>query len=266
MEIRIESIGATTHIYTETIAPTGNVNTTDQTEATSFQEKLDSEINAATSAESTTSAANTESAATSSEETSTGSTLLDSFFAQASDLYRIDEGLLKAIGKVESSFNPNSVSSAGAMGIMQLMPKTAEAMGVTNAFDAQQNILGGAKYFRELLNRFNGDISLSLAAYNAGPTAVANAGGIPISAQGYVDKVLANYNQGVTIPQSASDAVAVYYTPGATSTTSTASGNTGLSGLSDAELQSQLEKLLYEYSRREGGTEAISKIVNGISS
>jgi soluble lytic murein transglycosylase len=90
----------------------------------------------------------------------------------ASERYSIAYPLLKAIIKAESDFNPRAISKKGAMGLMQIMPATIKALNISNPFDPQENILGGARYFREMLDRFEGQLSLSLAAYNAGPTAV----------------------------------------------------------------------------------------------
>ncbi len=120
---------------------------------------------------------------------------LNSYFAEASIMYNIDAKLLKSIAFCESSFDPNNTSSSGAMGIMQLMPETAQSLGVNNAYDPRENILGGAKYFSNMLNRYNGDISLALAAYNAGPGNVDKYGGIPPfeETQNYVPKVLGYY-------------------------------------------------------------------------
>ena len=94
--------------------------------------------------------------------------------------------------KAESGFNPNAVSKAGASGLMQLMPGTARGLGVEDIFDVEQNIEGGAKYLRGMLDRFDGDKSLALAAYNAGPNAVKRYGGIPPyqETQNYVKRVL----------------------------------------------------------------------------
>jgi soluble lytic murein transglycosylase-like protein len=120
---------------------------------------------------------------------------LNSYFAEASATYGVDEKLLKAVAKAESNFNPSAVSSAGAIGIMQLMPSTAAGLGVSDSFDARENILGGAKYLSQLLNKYNGDTSLALAAYNAGSARVDEYGGIPpfTETQNYVKKVLAYY-------------------------------------------------------------------------
>ena len=121
---------------------------------------------------------------------------LNRYFAEASAQYGIDAKLLKSIAYCESNFNPNCTSHAGAMGIMQMMPATAAYHGVTNPYDTRQSIFGGAKYLSSMLTRYNGDISLALAAYNAGPGNVDKHNGIPPfkETQNYVKKVLANYN------------------------------------------------------------------------
>ena len=120
---------------------------------------------------------------------------MDTIFEEASAKYQISVDLLKAVAKVESSFNPNAVSSAGAMGVMQLMPGTAQSLGVSDPFDARQNIMGGAKYLKQNLDKYNGNLELALAAYNAGPGNVDRCGGIPFTCtQNYVNKVISYMN------------------------------------------------------------------------
>lgn len=124
---------------------------------------------------------------------------LESYFKEASEKYNVDINLLKAIAKAESNFNAKAVSSAGAMGIMQLMPSTAKSLGVSNAYNAYENIMGGAKLIASNLKKYNGDVSLALAAYNAGGGNVDKYGGIPPfkETQNYVKKVLNYYKNGV---------------------------------------------------------------------
>lgn len=116
----------------------------------------------------------------------------DALFADVAQRYNLDPSLLKAVAHAESNFSPDAISGAGAKGIMQLMDTTAQSLGVNNVFDPEQNIEGGAKYLRAMLDRYNGDVSLALAAYNAGPGAVDRFGGLPpyMETQAYVPRIL----------------------------------------------------------------------------
>jgi IS1 family transposase len=126
---------------------------------------------------------------------------LKQIFQEAASTYGVDEKLLEAVAYRESGFNANATSSSGAQGIMQLMPSTASSLGVTDSYDAYQNIMGGAKLLKQLSDSYNGDLSLTLAAYNAGAGAVKRAGGIPsTSVQNYVTSVLSLYESGVNVP------------------------------------------------------------------
>lgn len=126
-----------------------------------------------------------------------GGTNYEKYFQLAADTYQIPINLIKALAKAESDFDANAVSRCGAQGIMQLMPATARAMGVTNAFDPAQNIMGGTKYLRQMLDTFDGDVSKALAAYNAGPGAIKKYGGVLPSQTNYVNKILGYAGSGV---------------------------------------------------------------------
>ncbi|GFE60285.1 lytic transglycosylase domain-containing protein [Geobacter sp. AOG2] len=98
-----------------------------------------------------------------------GKEWLEPIIAKASSRYGVETGLIKAVIKAESNFNPTAVSSAGARGLMQLMPGTARSLGVNDSFDPEQNVMAGTRFLRDLLDRYNGDVDSALAAYNWGP-------------------------------------------------------------------------------------------------
>ena len=127
---------------------------------------------------------------------------IDQSIEQAALSTGLSPALLKAVATVESSLNPNAVSSAGAIGVMQLMPATAQSLHV-DPYSTPQNLLGGAEYLKSLLDAFHGDLPLALAAYNAGPGAVQHFGGVPPyqQTQNYVQKVLSTY-QALSTPSS----------------------------------------------------------------
>ena len=118
-----------------------------------------------------------------------------------SNQHGVDSNLVKAIIKVESNFDPNVVSSAGAKGLMQLMPENCKALGVEDPFNIEQNIEGGVKHIKEYIDRYDGDIEMALMAYNGGPTRMMNRGvtsiddiyKMPKETQNYVPKVMSYY-------------------------------------------------------------------------
>jgi soluble lytic murein transglycosylase-like protein len=116
----------------------------------------------------------------------------------AATRHNVDPSLVRSVVRVESNFNPNAVSRKGAMGLMQLMPSTARSLNVSNPFDPAQNVDAGVRHLRRLLDNYNGDVRLSLAAYNAGSGAVSRSAGVPHfrETQNYVRRITDLYNGG----------------------------------------------------------------------
>lgn len=123
--------------------------------------------------------------------------MFDKIIDEASSKFGLPKELIKAVIKAESNFNPIAISPKNAMGLMQLIPSTAKEVGVEDIFDPYQNIMGGTKYLKMLLDKYNGNLFLALSAYNAGPNRVDNSGGIPDieETQNYVDKVIEFYKK-----------------------------------------------------------------------
>ena len=122
---------------------------------------------------------------------------IDRYVQEAAQEYHLPQSLLKAIIKTESNFNPHAVSPKGAKGLMQIMPFNFDKLDITDPFDLRQNIMGGARYLRQLIDYFKGDVVKAIAAYNAGPGSVDKARGIPDFSETrlFVQKVLKYYAQ-----------------------------------------------------------------------
>jgi soluble lytic murein transglycosylase-like protein len=122
---------------------------------------------------------------------------IDALVQQNAQIWQVDPALIKSVIANESSFDANATSPVGAQGLMQLMPETAASLGVRDPYDPSQNVAGGTRYLRSLLDRFNGDTRLAVAAYNAGPGAVEKYGDVPPYAEtrNYVQNVLGSLDR-----------------------------------------------------------------------
>lgn len=202
-------------------------------------------------------------------------TNLDSIFKEAADKYGVSERLLKAIAYTESGFQANATSSSGAMGIMQLMPSTASAYGVSDPYDAYQNIMGGAAVLKDLLNMFQGNQSLAIAGYNAGCGNVKKYDGIPpfTETQNYVAKVTSLMQTGVSVP-----ANTVTVTPSTNTASNTGTATSGNSNTANeatvssetakknAEILAEIKEIISAISTLTTNQNSYTNTLNGTSS
>lgn len=181
----------------------GTVSKKQQTTITPFQKVLAQEEELYSGrTESSKTEGTSQAKKTSLKSTKKGETTLQDIFERAAEKYDISYDFLVAVAKAESDFNPNCVSSAGAQGIMQVMPAEQKGLGIKDPFDAEQNIMGAAKLLKAHLKKFDGDYTLAAAAYNAGSGTVKKYGGVPpyTETQNYVKKINKYMKEGVTVP------------------------------------------------------------------
>jgi soluble lytic murein transglycosylase-like protein len=133
--------------------------------------------------------------------------LLNPLIEDAAKQHSLEPKLIRAVIERDSAFRPCAVSAKGAQGLMQLMPETAAALGVANPYDPKQNVDGGARYLKQLIDKYKGDLSQALSAYNAGPTTVDDSGGVPDlqETRDYVDAVLTQAGLKATAPANPAD-------------------------------------------------------------
>lgn len=202
-------------------------------------------------------------------------TNLDSIFKEAADKYGVSERLLKAIAYTESGFQADVTSSSGAMGIMQLMPSTASAYGVSDPYDAYQNIMGGAAVLKDLLNMFQGNQSLAIAGYNAGCGNVKKYGGVPpfTETQNYVAKVTSLLQTGVSVPANAITVNPSANTASNTGTSTSENSNTANKATvssetakKNAEILAEIKEIISAISSLTTNQNSYTNTLNGTSS
>ena len=179
-----------------------NINASEAVKTAATKENISTEKTSSQKATSAANVAETKGTTGTRHSDGTLTTTLADIFRRASEKYGVSYDFLTAVAKAESNFNPNCVSSAGAKGIMQIMPAEAKGLVIQDVFDAEQNIMGSAKLLAAHLKKFNGDTTLAAAAYNAGSGRVKQYGGVPPfkETQNYVKKIAAYMKEGVTVP------------------------------------------------------------------
>jgi hypothetical protein len=187
--------------------------------------------------------------------TSMLTSMYDNHVEAAARVYQINPDLVRAVMGVESEYDQWAVSSKGARGLMQLMPATARRLGVLDSFDARQNIFGGAQYLRILLDQFQGDLTLVLAAYNAGENAVLRYRGVPPykETRGYVQKVQTRLG-GLQASEPAAGTAAAFYTPGSTAASLRPSGSPRARATGKPKVEPARPRIYYRWRDDRGVT------------